>query len=75
MTLAERVERRLATWIAVGDPRRRGTIFNCRGRLELFGVYGFKEVETWGAGDFPLPARFGRIDIRHSAFITAGARK
>ncbi|HEX7706656.1 MAG TPA: methyltransferase domain-containing protein [Thermoanaerobaculia bacterium] len=51
------------------------TIFNYRGLLELFEVHGFRELTMRGAGYFPLPARLGRVDVRHSAFITIGARK
>ncbi|MGZ5456625.1 MAG: class I SAM-dependent methyltransferase [Thermoanaerobaculia bacterium] len=54
---------------------RHRTIFNYRGLREMFEVHGFREVEVRGAGYFPLPALLGRIDARHSAFITVGARK
>ncbi|HEY2093192.1 MAG TPA: class I SAM-dependent methyltransferase [Thermoanaerobaculia bacterium] len=51
------------------------TIFNYRGLIEMFEVHGFKDVRIAGAGYFPLPAFFGRIDARHSAFITVYGRK
>lgn len=51
------------------------TIFNYRGLIEMFETHGFRQVEIAGAGYFPLPAVLGRIDQRHSAFITALARK
>jgi SAM-dependent methyltransferase len=51
------------------------TIFNYRGLLELFEVHGFRELTIRGAGYFPLPSRLGTIDVRHSAFMTIGARK
>jgi SAM-dependent methyltransferase len=51
------------------------TIFNYRGLVEMFQVHGFREVTVRGAGYFPLPARLGTLDVRHSAFITVGARK
>ncbi|HET7707779.1 MAG TPA: class I SAM-dependent methyltransferase [Thermoanaerobaculia bacterium] len=51
------------------------TIFNYRGLIEMFETHGFRHVEIAGAGYFPLPAVLGRIDRRHSAFITALARK
>lgn len=51
------------------------TIFNYRGLIEMFEVHGFRDVTVKGAGYFPLPARLGTIDVRHSAFITVGARK
>ena len=51
------------------------TIFNYRGLIEMFAVHGFRDITVKGAGYFPLPARLGAIDVRHSAFITIGARK
>jgi SAM-dependent methyltransferase len=51
------------------------TIFNYRGLIEIFEIHGFREVTVKGAGYFPLPARLGALDVRHSAFITIGARK
>lgn len=51
------------------------TIFNYRGLIEMFEIHGFREVVVKGAGYFPLPARLGTLDVRHSAFITIGARK
>jgi SAM-dependent methyltransferase len=54
---------------------RHKTIFNYRGLLEMFAVHGFRDLTIRGAGYFPFPARLGRLDVRHSAFITIGARK
>jgi ubiquinone/menaquinone biosynthesis C-methylase UbiE len=51
------------------------TIFNYRGLIEMFEVHGFKDVRIAGAGYFPLPAFLGRLDARHSAFITVYGRK
>jgi SAM-dependent methyltransferase len=51
------------------------TIFNYRGLIEMFEAHGFKNVKIAGAGYFPLPAFLGRIDPRHSAFITVFAQK
>jgi 2-polyprenyl-3-methyl-5-hydroxy-6-metoxy-1,4-benzoquinol methylase len=51
------------------------TIFNYRGLIEMFEVHGFRDVTIAGAGYFPLPAFLGRIDPRHSAFITVTGRK
>jgi ubiquinone/menaquinone biosynthesis C-methylase UbiE len=51
------------------------TIFNYRGLIEMFEAHGFKDVSIRGAGYFPLPAILGRIDARHSAFITVFGRK
>jgi 2-polyprenyl-3-methyl-5-hydroxy-6-metoxy-1,4-benzoquinol methylase len=51
------------------------TIFNYRGLIEMFETHGFRKVEIAGAGYFPLPAFLGKIDPRHSAFITVFAQK
>jgi SAM-dependent methyltransferase len=51
------------------------TIFNYRGLIEMFAIHGFGEITMKGAGYFPLPERIGTWDVRHSAFITIGARK
>lgn len=51
------------------------TIFNYRGLIEMFEIHGFTSVEVRGAGYFPLPSLLGTWDVRHSAFITVGARK
>lgn len=51
------------------------TIFNYRGLIEMFEAHGFRNVSIAGAGYFPLPGFLGRIDPRHSAFITVFAEK
>lgn len=51
------------------------TIFNYRGLIEMFETHGFRSASIAGAGYFPLPAFLGRIDPRHSAFITVFAQK
>jgi ubiquinone/menaquinone biosynthesis C-methylase UbiE len=51
------------------------TIFSYRGLIEMFQAHGFRDVVMKGAGYFPLPARLGTLDVRHSAFITVRARK
>lgn len=51
------------------------TIFSYRGLIEMFKAHGFRDVTVRGAGYFPLPARLGTLDVRHSAFITVCARK
>jgi SAM-dependent methyltransferase len=51
------------------------TIFNYRGLIEMFEVHGFRDIVVKGAGYFPLPSVLGTVDVRHSAFITVGARK
>jgi SAM-dependent methyltransferase len=50
-------------------------VFAYRGLSELFSVHGFSVEAIRGAGYFPLPARVGRADPRHAAFITVKARK
>lgn len=51
------------------------TIFNYRGLKDIFAVHGFKNGKIVGSGYYPLPAFFGRIDPRHSHFITIKAFK
>ncbi len=51
------------------------TIFNYRGLIEIFKAHAFQRIEVAGAGYFPLPAYLGRLDPRHSAFITVRAQK
>lgn len=50
-------------------------IFNYRGLKEFFNVHGFKNGIIKGAGYYPLPAKFGKIDPRHAHFITIKAYK
>lgn len=42
---------------------------------EVFEIHGFKVERLVGAGYFPFPAVFGKLDVRHSHFITLKARK
>jgi SAM-dependent methyltransferase len=51
------------------------TIFNYRGLIEIVKVHGLTLIDARGAGYYPLPAGVGRIDVRHSHFITIKARK
>ncbi|MEW6407948.1 MAG: class I SAM-dependent methyltransferase [Patescibacteria group bacterium] len=46
------------------------TIFNYRGLKEFFEAYSFKNTKIVGSGYHPLPAFFGKIDPRHSHYIT-----
>jgi 2-polyprenyl-3-methyl-5-hydroxy-6-metoxy-1,4-benzoquinol methylase len=46
------------------------TIFNYRGLIEFAEVHDLKVKKIRGAGYFPLPNFFSRIDRRHSHFIT-----
>jgi SAM-dependent methyltransferase len=50
-------------------------VFAYRGLAELFSVHGFSVESITGAGYFPFPARVGRADPRHAAFISVKARK
>ncbi|MFN2442232.1 MAG: hypothetical protein ABR517_06065, partial [Thermoanaerobaculia bacterium] len=52
---------------------RHKIIMNYLGLVELFQVHGFSHVEVAGAGYYPLPAALGRVDVRHSAFLTVRA--
>jgi len=51
------------------------TIFNYLGLKELFEVYNFKNIKIKGAGYYPLPPIFGKVDPRHSHYITLKADK
>jgi ubiquinone/menaquinone biosynthesis C-methylase UbiE len=51
------------------------TVFNYRGLVEIMEVHGLKVVRVVGAGYHPLPPSLGRIDVRHSHFITVKAVK
>ena len=42
---------------------------------ELFEIHGFEVKKITGAGYFPFPAILGRLDPKHSHFITIKARK
>lgn len=41
----------------------------------IFKVYGFEIEDAKGAGYYPLPEIFAKVDPRHSHFITIKARK
>jgi SAM-dependent methyltransferase len=58
-----------------GEPRGHLRVFAYRGLRELFALHGFCVEGILGAGYFPLPGRLARIDPRHAAFITVGARR
>lgn len=51
------------------------TIFNHRGLRDFFSAHGFENIKIHGAGYYPLPSFFGRIDSVHSHFITLKAYK
>jgi hypothetical protein len=50
-------------------------IFNYRGLREFFQIHGFDQLRILGAGYYPLPSFFGRLDPRHAHFITIAGRK
>jgi SAM-dependent methyltransferase len=50
-------------------------VYAFRGLAELFSSHGFAVEAVCGAGYFPLPARVGRWDRRHAAFLTVKARR
>jgi len=50
-------------------------IYNIRGLKEYFESAGFRVEKILGAGYFPLPTYFGRLDVTHSHFITYKIRK
>lgn len=50
-------------------------IFSYRGLRELAEAHGFQSVSVRGAGYYPFPARVGRADPRHAAFIVARGQK
>ena len=51
------------------------TIFNYRGLIEFAEAHDFTVEKIIGAGYFPLPNLFAKIDTRHSHFITVLVRK
>lgn len=59
----------------VGETWQHLRVFAQRGLRELFEAHGFAVERVIGAGYYPLPARIGRRDSRHAAFITVKARK
>jgi SAM-dependent methyltransferase len=72
--------------MAVGNPlglhrgeegERRGhlRVFAYRGLRELFALHGFAVEGILGAGYYPLPGSFARLDPRHAHFLALGARR
>ena len=51
------------------------TIFSLRGLKEFAEAHGLQVKQARGAGYFPLPAAFGKIDVRHAHFITVLLQK
>jgi SAM-dependent methyltransferase len=58
-----------------GEERGHLRVLAYRGLRELFALHGFSVERILGAGYYPLPGRFARVDPRHAAFITIGARR
>ncbi len=50
-------------------------IYNYRGLKEYFEIAGFTVEKVQGAGYFPLPSFFGKLDKIHSHFITFKIKK
>lgn len=50
-------------------------VFAYRGLKEIFVTQGFKVEKTLGAGYYPLPNFFAKVDPRHAAFLTSKVRK
>ncbi len=51
------------------------TIFNYRGLVEFFQIHRFTGIKVEGAGYHPLPPQLGKLDVRHSHFLTLKAFK
>jgi len=51
------------------------TIFNYLGLKEFLECHGFVDYIVLGAGYYPLPPYFGKLDPRHAHFISIKARK
>jgi SAM-dependent methyltransferase len=58
-----------------GELRGHLRVFAYRGLHELFALHGFSVDRILGAGYYPLPGGLARMDRRHAAFITIGARR
>ena len=50
-------------------------VFAYQGLKEIFENKGFKVEKILGAGYYPLPNFFAKLDPRHSAFLTIKGRK
>lgn len=50
-------------------------ILSYKGLADIFSIYDFRNKKIIGAGYYPLPAVFGKVDPRHSHFITLKAFK
>jgi SAM-dependent methyltransferase len=59
----------------VGEARGHLRVFAYRGLRELISLHGFAVMDVLGAGYYPFSNKFARLDPRHAAFITVGARR
>ena len=50
-------------------------VFSYRGLRELFESHGLSVVSILGSGYYPFPARLGRLEPRHAAFLTLVATR
>ncbi|MBI3397172.1 class I SAM-dependent methyltransferase [Candidatus Woesebacteria bacterium] len=50
-------------------------VYTIRWLKEWYGLYGFKLINFYGSGYYPLPSFFGKIDKAHAAFITLTFKK
>ena len=50
-------------------------VYTIRWLREWYQLYNFELVEVYGAGYYPLPSVFAKIDKNHSAFITLVFKK
>jgi SAM-dependent methyltransferase len=60
---------------ATGGTMRHTRVFAHRGLRELFEAHHLIVGSIVGSGYYPLPARLGRLDPRHAAFVTVTATK
>lgn len=76
---AQTIGNPLAAWRGrVGNSLRswqHQRLFSYRGLKELFLNHAFEVEQIMGAGYYPLPAVVGKLEPRHSHFITIQARK
>lgn len=50
-------------------------VYSIRWLKEWYALYGFKHISTQGAGYYPFPAKLGRFEKSHSAFMTLTFKK
>ncbi len=57
------------------SPMSYGRPFLRRGIKDTFEIYGFKAEMILGAGYYPLPSFFARLNPVHAAFLSCKFRK